>query len=64
MELPESQEISEKDLKHKEKTTLDQRTRDEVKKKRKFKKPKITITSKNLKNWEEVILNPHTVVFL
>ena len=54
MELPEPQEIGERDLKHKEKTTLDQRIRDEVKKKQKFKKPKTTITSKNLKNWEEV----------
>ena len=57
MELLESQEASEKDTKSEDTTSPCQKTRNEVKRKRKFKNPKVLLTNGNQENWEEILLN-------
>ena len=59
MEHPGSQKISEEDLEVKDIKILSPKEVNDVKikNKRKFKRPLTTITSRNLKIWEEVFLN-------
>ena len=58
MELLEPKETSEKVIELKEINLVGLKTKNEVKRRRKFKNPKIHFTNRNQKNWEEVILNP------
>ena len=58
MELLKSQETSEKVKELKDINLVGLKTKNEAKRRRKFKNPKIHFTNRNQKNWEEVILNP------